>query len=130
MEEGQLCMEEGTLCMEEGMLRMEEGMLGLEEGTLGLEEETLGQEEEMLGQGGRHHGLRDLTQGHKKRKIATLITIFLLVSGLLDSNQRPRAPQTCALPTALNPELAGAQVHTYCEITKLSLYFFQKFLYF
>ena len=25
-------------------------------------------------------------------------------SGLLDSNQRPRAPQTCALPTALNPE--------------------------
>ena len=118
------------LCMEEGMLRMEEGMLGLEEGTLGLEEETLGQEEEMLGQGGRHHGLRDLTQGHKKRKIATLITIFLLVSGLLDSNQRPRAPQTCALPTALNPELAGAKVHTYCEITKLSLYFFQKFLYF
>ena len=130
MEEGQLCMEEGTLCMEEGMLRMEEGMLGLEEGTLGLEEETLGQEEEMLGQGGRHHRLRDLTQGHKKRKIATLITIFLLVSGLLDSNQRPRAPQTCALPTALNPELAGAKVHTYCEITKLSLYFFQKFLYF
>ena len=66
----------------------------------------------------------------KKRKTATLITIFLLVSGLLDSNQRPRAPQTCALPTALNPELAGAKVHTYCEITKLSLYFFQKFLYF
>ena len=26
-----------------------------------------------------------------------------LKSGLLDSNQRPRAPQTCALPTALNP---------------------------
>ena len=26
-------------------------------------------------------------------------------SGLLDSNQRPRAPQTCALPTALNPDL-------------------------
>ena len=25
-------------------------------------------------------------------------------SGLLDSNQRPRAPQTCALPTALNPD--------------------------
>ena len=87
-------------------------------------------DQEMLGQGGRHHGLRGLTQGHKKRKIATLITIFLLVSGLLDSNQRPRAPQTCALPTALNPELADAKVHTYCEITKLSLYFFQKFLYF
>ena len=56
------------------MLGLEEGMLGLEEGTLGLEEETLGQEEgmlckdqEMLGQGGRHHGLRDLTQGHKKK---------------------------------------------------------------
>ena len=72
MEEGQLCMEEGTLCMQEGMLRMEAGMLGLEEG-------TLGQEEEMLEQGGRHHRLRDLTQGHKKRKIETLITIFLLV---------------------------------------------------
>ena len=28
----------------------------------------------------------------------------LFLSGLLDSNQRPRAPQTCALPTALNPE--------------------------
>ena len=109
MEEGQLCMEEGQLCMEEGMLRMEEGMLGLEEGTLGLEEETLGQEEEMLGQGGWHHGLRDLTQGHKKRKIATLITIFLVLSGLLDSNQRPRAPQTCALPTALNPERCGCK---------------------
>ncbi len=27
----------------------------------------------------------------------------LTESGLLDSNQRPRAPQTCALPTALNP---------------------------
>ena len=27
-----------------------------------------------------------------------------LWSGLLDSNQRPRAPQTCALPTALNPD--------------------------
>ena len=86
--------------------------------------------QEMLGQGGRHHGRRELTQGDKKKKTATLITIFLLVSGLLDSNQRPRAPQTCALPTALNPELAGAKVHTYCEITKLSLYFFQKFLYF
>ena len=29
---------------------------------------------------------------------------LLLLSGLLESNQRPRAPQTCALPTALNPE--------------------------
>ena len=29
---------------------------------------------------------------------------FSAKSGLLDSNQRPRAPQTCALPTALNPE--------------------------
>ena len=28
---------------------------------------------------------------------------FSAKSGLLDSNQRPRAPQTCALPTALNP---------------------------
>ena len=29
---------------------------------------------------------------------------FSFWSGLLDSNQRPRAPQTCALPTALNPD--------------------------
>ncbi len=29
---------------------------------------------------------------------------FTFWSGLLDSNQRPRAPQTCALPTALNPD--------------------------
>ena len=29
---------------------------------------------------------------------------LFILSGLLDSNQRPRAPQTCALPTALNPE--------------------------
>ena len=29
------------------------------------------------------------------------------MSGLLDSNQRPRAPQTCALPTAPNPELSS-----------------------
>lgn len=31
-------------------------------------------------------------------------TASLIESGLLDSNQRPRAPQTCALPTALNPD--------------------------
>ena len=31
-------------------------------------------------------------------------TSIFLLSGLLDSNQRPRAPQTCALPTALNPD--------------------------
>ena len=32
------------------------------------------------------------------------------MSGLLDSNQRPRAPQTCALPTAPNPGLVGAKI--------------------
>ena len=32
-------------------------------------------------------------------------------SGLLDSNQRPRAPQTCALPTAPNPDLLHCLVN-------------------
>ena len=97
MEEGQLCMEEGTLCMEEGMLRMEEGMLGLEEGTLGLEKETLGQEEEMLGQGGRHHGLRDLTQGHKKKKDCDShhnLPSRVGITGLEPATSRP--PDVCA----------------------------------
>ncbi len=58
-----------------------------------------------------------------------------LLSGLLDSNQRPRAPQTCALPTALNPDPfllstdlllsnAGAKVHSFCEIAKFFRNFF------
>ena len=35
-----------------------------------------------------------------------VLPVFVMhLSGLLDSNQRPRAPQTCALPTALNPDL-------------------------
>ena len=33
------------------------------------------------------------------------LSASFVLSGLLDSNQRPRAPQTCALPTALNPDL-------------------------
>ena len=60
---------------------------------------------------------------------------FFLLSGLLDSNQRPRAPQTCALPTALNPDPismlstdsssnAGAKLHTFCEIAKFLTNFF------
>ena len=36
---------------------------------------------------------------------------FSAKSGLLDSNQRPRAPQTCALPTALHPEFACKDNH-------------------
>ena len=36
-------------------------------------------------------------------------------SGLLDSNQRPRAPQTCALPTALNPE-------TFKNVCKITIF--------
>lgn len=59
---------------------------------------------------------------------------MLFVSGLLDSNQRPRAPQTCALPTALNPDPfstctqplspnAGAKVRSFFELTKFSAYF-------
>ena len=38
-----------------------------------------------------------------RRKGLTINPLSLNKSGLLDSNQRPRAPQTCALPTALNP---------------------------
>ena len=45
-------------------------------------------------------------------------------SGLLDSNQRPRAPQTCALPTALNPDFASAKIGTKNELTKFSNAFF------
>ena len=36
------------------------------------------------------------------------LSILTFLSGLLDSNQRPRAPQTCALPTALNPDPMNA----------------------
>ena len=47
-----------------------------------------------------------LRQHEKKKKKSKLLTTSGLdfLSGLLDSNQRPRAPQTCALPTALNPD--------------------------
>ena len=58
-----------------------------------------------------------------------MILSFFFQSGLLDSNQRPRAPQTCVLPTALNPDPfyclaltfpsnAGAKVHRIYELTK------------
>ena len=40
----------------------------------------------------------------KKRAVIKDYQLFILMSGLLDSNQRPRAPQTCALPTAPNPD--------------------------
>ena len=45
-------------------------------------------------------------------------------SGLLDSNQRPRAPQTCALPTALNPDFATAKVGIIFQCGKFSANFF------
>ena len=65
----------------------------------------------------------------KKEPNRILFSQVPLLSGLLDSNQRPRAPQTCALPTALNPEHyllstdpclsnAGAKVHRFYELTK------------
>ena len=45
------------------------------------------------------------TQISTKKRKGLIINPFLsFLSGLLDSNQRPRAPQTCALPTAPNPE--------------------------
>ena len=40
----------------------------------------------------------------KGRNRLNLRRLRSLLSGLLDSNQRPRAPQTCALPTALSPD--------------------------
>ena len=52
-----------------------------------------------------------------------------LLSGLLDSNQRPRAPQTCALPTALNPDpflKSPAKVRSFFESCKFSEAFLQK----
>ncbi len=41
--------------------------------------------------------------GYKQKELSFLDDNSFL-SGLLDSNQRPRAPQTCALPTAPNPD--------------------------
>ena len=48
-------------------------------------------------------------------------------SGLLDSNQRPRAPQTCALPTAPNPEtcLVGAKILQSFGMSKLIMSFYE-----
>ena len=61
--------------------------------------------------------------------------ILFFWSGLLDSNQRPRAPQTCALPTALNPDpfclatdligsFAGAKLQSFCDSCKKKSRFF------
>ena len=65
-----------------------------------------------------------------KRLIST--AYFRLKSGLLDSNQRPRAPQTCALPTAPNPEHCGCKgkdyfstVQTFCLLFCKKKYFKQ-----
>ena len=53
-------------------------------------------------------------------------------SGLLDSNQRPRAPQTCALPTALNPDplrFAVAKLRSFIDMCKFLIHFFFKIRY-
>ena len=42
-------------------------------------------------------------KGNSTKKAASKNAAALGSSGLLDSNQRPHAPQTRALPTALNP---------------------------
>ena len=47
---------------------------------------------------GRH------VSANTQRAVRTFVLTALLRSGLLDSNQRTRAPQTCALPTALSPD--------------------------
>ena len=71
----------------------------------------------------------------KEKEVTESSATSFLMSGLLDSNQRPRAPQTCALPTALNPEHfllgtdhAGAKVHTFSESSKFSSNFLIFFL--
>ena len=57
-----------------------------------------------------NNSVQDVVFGNRepcqqKKGVANLVVVTpFLLSGLLDSNQRPRAPQTCALPTALNPE--------------------------
>ena len=75
----------------------------------------------------------------KEKEVTESSATSFLMSGLLDSNQRPRAPRTCALPTALNPEHfllgtdpylsnAGAKVHTFSESSKFSSNFLIFFL--
>ena len=51
---------------------------------------------------------RDLETGQASSAGGWHLSILTFLSGLLDSNQRPRAPQTCALPTALNPDPMNA----------------------
>ena len=49
----------------------------------------------------QHFVLSDKKERARKSTDSQALDLW---SGLLDSNQRPRAPQTCALPTALNPD--------------------------
>ena len=61
-----------------------------------------------------------------------IYVIYKILSGLQDSNLRPHAPQTRALPTALNPEKqhslhevihkVSANLITYYEKNKYLLY--------
>ena len=57
---------------------------------------------------------------NKKNANYSIQIVSVLMSGLLDSNQRPRAPQTCALPTALNPDplliKADAKLRSFFEL--------------
>ena len=47
--------------------------------------------------------------------------MLTMVSGGLDSNQRPRAPQTCTLTgLSYTPNFAGAKVHLIFEYTNYS----------
>ncbi len=65
-----------------------------------------------------------------KEKVAREIKLscHFIRSGLLDSNQRPRAPQTCALPTALNPvpfcECKGTVIISFHQIIAQLFYSF------
>lgn len=57
----------------------------------------LRKDQEMLGQGGRHHGLRDLTQGHKKKKDCDShhnLPSRVGITGLEPATSRP--PDVCA----------------------------------
>ena len=70
--------------------------------------------------------LYTLVSYHKKSRL--LIQSAHNLSGWPDSNWRPRAPQTCALPTALHPvvRFRSAKLMYLGEMAKLIALFFSK----
>ena len=62
----------------------------------------------------------NLPQEQKKASTIIRLSMLSIESGRLDSNQRPRAPQTCTL-TGLSyaPNFAGAKVHLIFDFPKI-----------